>query len=371
MKPLHRQSIQVVLFLVLIILSLNSTLAQETAADAESDPFLFPTTYTLTGFTYEPQMWNNCGPATLTMGLTYFGYADNQVRAANWLKPNSEDKNVSPWQMLEFVNTQVPEIAVYGLQRFGGTLDMVKTLLSNEFPVIIEAGYDPPRAHQGWMGHYLLIVGYDDVNQMVTTFDSYDGQNMRYSYAHIEEFWQHFNYTYLVLYDWSRQAELLELLGEDGDEYQNYINTLQLAQAEASADQTDAHAWFNLGSTLVMIADYLDNQPLYYEQAALAFDNARNLGLPWRTTWYQFGIYEAYLAVGRYQDVIDLVTSTLNDGGGQYVEESYYYAGLAREGMGDPERAITNYNTVLEFNPNFSPARERRDLLLGTDSSGS
>jgi tetratricopeptide (TPR) repeat protein len=79
--------------------------------------------------------------------------------------------------------------------------------------------------------------------------------------------------------------------------------------------------------------------------------------------WYQFGMYEAYDAVGRYDETIALAQRTLNDGGGQYVEESYYYAGIAREGLGDINRAIQNYKQALAFNPNFEPARERRDAL--------
>ena len=69
---------------------------------------LLPSSANLDTFRYEPQGWNNCGPATLTMGLTHFGYQPNQNTAAAWLKPNVEDKNVSPWQMVEFVNTQAP-----------------------------------------------------------------------------------------------------------------------------------------------------------------------------------------------------------------------------------------------------------------------
>ena len=32
--------------------------------------------------------------------------------------------------------------------------------------------------------------------------------------------------------------------------------------------------------------------------------------------------------------------------------------------MGETARAVENYNTALNFNPNFTPARERRDALL-------
>lgn len=358
MKSWHK-----LLILLILLLPAGRIWAQNTHPPATVD---IPPSYLLGGFTYHAQGWNNCGPATLTMGLSYFGYSDNQTRAAHWLKPNGEDKNVSPWQMVEFVNTQVPEIPVFALQRYGGTLDTLKMLVAHQFPVIIEAGYDPPRAAQGWMGHYLLIIGYDDATQQITTHDSYDGASLAYSYEHIQQFWQHFNYTYLVLYQLDREAELMELLGADADVYGNLVRAYEIARAEANADPTNSFAWHNMGSIMVELGKMLDSQEMY-EGAAALFDQARAVGdgLPWRMLWYQFGMYEAYLAVGRYQDVIDLAAQKRNDGGGQYVEETFYYAGLAREGLGERDRALTNYDAVLALNPNFEPARERRDALRG------
>lgn len=318
---------------------------------------LLPGAYSMGGFRYEAQGWNNCGPATLTMGLSYFGYADNQNVAATWLKPDYEDKNVSPWQMVDYVNNHT-SIGVQATKRYGGTLDTLKTLISNEFPVLIEAGYDPPPHDLGWMGHYLLMKGYDDSTSTFITNDSYDGENYPYAYAEIADKWKHFNYVYIVLYPIERQPELMALLGTDADEVVNVQNALTKAQQDATANPQDPFAWFNIGSNYVMQENY--------EFAAAAYDEARKHGLPWRMLWYQFGPFEAYNAVGRYQDVIDLAQANLNDGGGQYVEETYYYAGVAREGLGEVERALTNYNSALQFNPNFDPAREARDRILTT-----
>jgi tetratricopeptide (TPR) repeat protein len=304
---------------------------------------------------YEPQGWNNCGPATLTSALSYFGYADNQTRAASWLKPNGEDKNVSPWQMAEFVNSQIPEMNIFALERYGGTLDTLKLLVSQGYPVIIEAGYDPEPERLGWMGHYLFVKGYDDSSSVFITNDSYLGEGVNYSYDHIQEFWQHFNYAYIVLYESGQEPTLLELLGTDADVRQNYVNALEIARAEAVVDNTDKFAWFNMGSNFVGLE--------MYNEAAIAYDQAFRLELPWRMLWYQFGPLEAYNQVGRYQDVLNLVQRNLNDGGGQYVEESFYYGGVAREGLGETARALDNYRGALAFNPNFTAAREAVERL--------
>ncbi len=301
----------------------------------------------------EYQGWNNCGPATLTNALKHFGYADDQYRAAEWLKPNSEDKNVSAWQMAEFVNTRIPELPVRALVRDGGTLELARQLMVDGFPVVIEKGYEPEG--YTWMGHYLLLSGYDEALEEFNSMDSFRGPNTRYSYAEIDEYWRHFNYRYIVLYTVNREEALLELLGAEADPWQNHINALERARAEAIADQDDAHAWFNMGSSFMSLG--------MADAAAQAYDRAISLGLPWRMFWYQFGALEAYYAVGRYNDMIRIARQNQNDGGGHYVEETWYYLGMAREGRGETGKALENYITALSFNPNFSPAREARDRL--------
>lgn len=375
---------RVLLFVALLIIPATSALAQDTEQTA------LPAAYSLQGLDYEPQLWNNCGPATVTNALTFFGYADDQVRAQDFLKPNIEDKNVSPWQMVDFVNSQVPEFPVFALQRNGGTIDTLRTLIANDFPVIIEEGYDPPGLNIGWMGHYLLVKGYDDNSRVITTHDSYEGANYNYSYDHITEYWQHFNYTYIVLYTADREAELMTLLGDDADEATNTINALMIAIAEAEANNNDSWAWFNIGTNYVDLAHIerdngaeataLNN----FTNAKLAFDRAREIGIPFRMMWYQFGIYETYyevaqanpdqaVATGLYAEIIRLARQTIdncqNPDGICYVEETYYYAGLARQALGESENALLNYNTALQINANFQPAITARDALLTSASN--
>lgn len=351
------------LILLILLLPLSAALAQATTQQVADNPSSFQ----LTGFNFEYQGWNNCGPATLTYTLSYFGYADNQNRAAQWLKPNTEDKNVTPEEMVAFVNSQVPEIPVFAMRRYDGDLELLKTLLSNSFPVIIEKGYDPPPHDLGWMGHYLLIAGYDDTRQVFNTMDSYLGPNEEYAYEYIDEFWRHFNRTYIVLYESGREPELLELLGDDADVQQNALNALETARTEATANPEDPFAWFNIGTSYVVLADTYQQQA--YEYAATAYDQARRSNLPWRMMWYQFGPFEAYNAVGRYEDTLALTAANLNDGGGHWVEETFYYAGVAREGMGDTTRALDNYRQAAFLNRNYTEAVEARDRLLNASAS--
>lgn len=370
---------RILIFLLISLISVASVMAQD-----EAQPTI-PVAYRLSGLNYEPQMWNNCGPATVTNALSFFGYSDNQVRAQDFLKPNIEDKNVSPHQMANFVNTQVPEIPVYAMVRAGGTVDILKTLLANDFPVIIEEGYDPPPHDLGWMGHYLLLIGYDDGSEVFITHDSYEGANWNYDYGHITEFWQHFNYTYIVLYTGDREAELNELLGEDADELVNAVRARDIAIAEATTDNTDAFAWFNIGTNLVRLAQLSQEMGdeagalVNYTNATLAYNQARDIGLPWRMLWYQFGPYEAYYEVAQnstdeviatnfYNEIIRLARLTIdncqNPDGICYVEETYYWGGMARAAIGETDRALNNFHTAIQINSGYQDAIDARDAII-------
>lgn len=376
---------RLLLFVMLLAIP-AAAFAQESTQEAPQ----LPRAYRLQNLGYEAQMWNNCGPATMTNALTFFGYGDNQRRAQGFLKPNIEDKNVTPFEMLDFVNNEVPEVDVYGLLRFGGNIQLLKTLIANDFPVIIEEGYDPPELGAGWMGHYLLVIGYDDSVNVFITNDSYEGEGVNYSYEHIEEFWQHFNYTYLVLYEGSREAELLSLLGADADPFTNAINAFNLAATQATNNPQDAFAHFNAGTNLVYLAQMFREQGdeasamTYYNNAVQLFNTARNIGLPWRMMWYQFGPYEAYYEVAQastdpnvaanyYAEIIRVSQTTIesckNPDGVCYVEESYYWAGRAREALGEIDRALTNYNTAIQINSNFDAAIGARDALIASSGN--
>jgi tetratricopeptide (TPR) repeat protein len=99
-----------------------------------------------------------------------------------------------------------------------------------------------------------------------------------------------------------------------------------------------------------------------YEEAARAFDKARQIGVPWRMTLYQFGPFEAYYNVGRYDDVMALVNANLNNGG-EYVEETYYWQGQVEAAEGQPQRALQSFKTALAHNPRFAAAQEALDKL--------
>ena len=96
--------------------------------------------------------------------------------------------------------------------------------------------------------------------------------------------------------------------------------------------------------------------------AAAAFDRAFGLYAklvedelrPYRIMWYQTWPYWAYYYSGRYQDVINLADTTLNDTISEPVlEESLYWRALAREALGDLQGAIDDFRQSVNLKPKF------------------
>ncbi len=78
------------------------------------------------------QSFNNCGPANLTQVLNWYGSDITQEDVAAYLKPNPEDRNVSAWQIADYVNEYMP--GYQALARSGGDLEMIKRFVAAGYP---------------------------------------------------------------------------------------------------------------------------------------------------------------------------------------------------------------------------------------------
>jgi hypothetical protein len=304
-----------------------------------------PASVTLPFGQHEYQGYNNCGPATLSMALHFWGWDGNQSAAASYLKPKHDDKNVMPYEIERYVL----EKTKYGIMvRTGGTLDDLRNLIAAGFPVIIEKGLVVLEGNKGWMGHYDFVSGYFDDKRTFLTQDSYLGPNHPVDYDSLMYDWRAFDFVYLAVFPKDREREVDDILGPNADLETNRTNTLNLALEEVQTlkGQSLAFAYFNLGSVRVSRREYAD--------AAYAYDMARFLGLPWRFLWYQTGPYYAYYYAGRYQDVVDLADSTLY--AQENLEESWYWRGMARFQLGDRRGAIDDWREALVKHPGFAPA---------------
>ncbi len=334
-----------------------------------------PDSVILPGVTYVDQhnRWNYCGPANLTMALNFWGWKGTRDDVAKVVKPGSgdtkktfieqglPDKNVMPYELVDFVNENTEYRA---LSRYGGNVELVKQLLAAGFPVIVEKGYYE-RDYNGkidWLGHYLFTTGYDDARGGFIVQDAYlkPGKDLLSEYKEYQDNWRSFNYLFMVVYPAERESEVLELLGPWVDEKWSSQHALELAQKDIQSLKGNDlfFAWFNKGTSHVALQQYVD--------AATAYDQAFTVYAGWKTDagnrpfrmmWYQTGPYFAYYYAARYQDVISLANTTLNDTiSTPTLEESLLWRGRAYYMAGNTQAAVEDYRAALKVHVNWAPA---------------
>ena len=307
---------------------------------------------------YEQQTPNNCGPATLSMALHIYGWEGDQSDIANLIKPVLQDRNVNPEELRYYVRTQAGWLNME--YRVGGSIELLKRLLAANYPVMVESvtSLDPNDAlgpeDDLWAAHYLLLTGYDDSTQTFTIQDSYHGANLTLPYSQLQNEWKAFNNLYIVIYFPQFEEEMKALLASDWDPGWNRQNALTASQADTAKNPADAFAWFNLGSDLV----YFDR----YEEAVLAYDKAREIGLPLRMFRYQFGPFLAYFHANRNDDL--LVLTDYARSVTEMSEEAWLWYGFGLYRKGDYDGALKAWQKADKINPNFYEDQAQKAIGL-------
>ena len=112
------------------------------------------------------------------MALTFWGWDGNRDVVGAYVKPEDKDKNVMPYEMEDFVDTQTTGLKA--VVRSGGDIDLIRRMVAAGFPVLTEKGYYEYdyNGKLGWMGHYQFVTGYDDAKGVLIVQDTYrDGPN--------------------------------------------------------------------------------------------------------------------------------------------------------------------------------------------------
>lgn len=350
-------------------------------------PSPLPEYINLDGVVYVDQRerWNYCGPSNLAMALKFWGWPGDRDDIAEVVKPGVDDpdldfiqqgrldRNVMPSEMIGFVANHTDYSIVV---RHGGTLELLKTLLANGYPVLVEKGYYEVdyTGKYAWLGHYMYTTGYDDEAGEFITQDSNWLRNepiekfidKRLDYQTYLDGWRSFNYLFMVIYPPADEGEIYRILGSYGDPNWSYEKALEIAQEEiVTLTGVDLFfAWFNKGTSLVKMGHYLD--------AAEAFDQAYQIYgeldaddsvRPYRITWYQTAPYSAYYYSGRYQDVINLADFTFETIDDDTLEESLYWRGLAYYALGQKNLARQDLYYATYLNPNFQAALYQISIL--------
>jgi tetratricopeptide (TPR) repeat protein len=304
---------------------------------------------------WEKQDINNCGPASLSMYLRFWGWQGDQFDISEVIKPLREDRNVNVEEMDYYARTRAGWLNTE--YRVGGDIELMKAFLAEGIPVLIEEGFIMDESYwpndDRWAGHYLLLTGYDEATQSFIAHDSFRGADLYFTYETLNKNWQAFNRVYMLLYPPDRQETVVNLLGAHWDVDNNRQHALEVAEAEIAEDPQDAFAWFNQGTNLVYFKRY--------GEAGRAYDQARVLGLPQRMLRYQFGPFFAYFHSGRLDDLFALTEYALARTPNS--EEALLWHGWGLYRQGKQSEAVSFFRQALEANPNYYDARYALDFV--------
>jgi hypothetical protein len=298
---------------------------------------------------WEKQDANNCGPTTLALYLRSYGWEGTQTDISDLLKPYREDRNVNVEELIYYVRNHAGWLNAEF--RVGGDLETLKKLIAAGIPVMIEESFELETQYwpndDKWAAHYNLITGYDDAARTFTAQDTYLGADRKVPYEKLDEYWHSFNHVYIMLYPPEKEEAVKSILGSQWDVDYNRQHALDKAEADTEANPDDAYAWFNLGTNLV----YFER----YNEAAGAYDRARQLGLPQRMLRYQFGPFFAYFHARRMDDLKALTDYALQIT--PNAEEALLWKGWMLFRNGDRNGAVANFQQALVENPFYQDAQ--------------
>lgn len=301
----------------------------------------------LSSMNHEYQKLNNCGPVSLAAAASFFGADITQFDAADAVKGNPEDRNVSPPEMVDYLRS----LGLGAVYRVNGNEESMRRLLANDLPVIVHQWLVRP--HDGVLvGHYRVLRGYDAERGHFIANDPYTGPQFTIPYAQFDAWWRPFNRGYIPVYRPEQEALVADILGDDWDEETNHRRALAQAQVETQT-LADGYAFFNLGDEYLVLGDL--------EAAVAAYDKAFTFEFPDHFLWYQFGPLEAYNQVGAYQRVLDITAGVIEHAG--ELEEARLQRGMAYLGLGDPVAAQAEIKKALAANSHFERAIAALDML--------
>jgi tetratricopeptide (TPR) repeat protein len=297
---------------------------------------------------YEKQDINNCGPATLSMYLKYYGWEGDQFTISDLIKPIAQDRNVNVEELDHYVRNYAGWLQT--IYRVGGDIDLLKQLVAAGIPVMIEESFTFEESYwpndDKWAGHYFLITGYDDQRLSFVGQDSFYGADRWVSYDLVQQQWQSFNYVYTIIFLPTQEEIVKSILGEQWDRDVNRQFALEKARQETIDQPENIFAWFNLGSNLVYFAEY--------REATQAFDRAREIGWPQRMLRYQFTPFMAYFHSLKNEDLKVLVEYALDRTPNS--EEALLWKGWGMYRGGNKQEALDLFLSALEAHPGYEDA---------------
>jgi len=296
----------------------------------------------LPGAKWVPQTFNNCGPATTSMVLQYFGYTVGQDVTKAALRTNPDDKNVFSYEMQAYLKK---DFGVDSKLLYNGDIEILKVLIANGFYVVVEDWLHPNED----IGHVTILRGFDDERGVLIADDSYLGTDIVYKYAEFDQTqWKAFNREYIPIYRHDQEEKVKKILGENWDSKKMYEGAVKKAEEEIAKNDRDMHAYFNLGTSYYGLGEY--------ERAFEAFEKSKAIGWPRRMLWYQIQPVQTLVELGKYQEA--LTTADIGLWANDSFSELHVEKARAYIGLNDKQKAREEIQKALQYAPNLQSAKD-------------
>lgn len=297
-----------------------------------------PPTASLDGGIHVFQTFNNCGPAALSMALSFYDTFISQQELGQELRPyqrpngDNDDKSVT----LSELQAVAEDLGFIAYHRPSGEIAMIEQFISYGMPVITRTWLRPGED----IGHYRVIKGYDRTQQLLIQDDSLQGKGLAYDYEDFVGLWSAFNYEFLVLVPQEKQELAMAILADHGDEQSAWQLALEHSNQRLMVENGNVYAVFNQA-----VAHYNLGE---YQQAVRAYESVAQK-LPGRMLWYQIEPILAYYEVGedaKALELIDRVFSSQN----KAFSELYYLQGRIYERQGRESEAQEAFRQAEYYN---------------------
>lgn len=291
------------------------------------------------------QTYNNCGPAALSMTLSYYGINVGQDKLGQELRPfqnpqgDNDDKSVTLAELAQ----KGPEYNLIPFHRPNGSINLIKQFIAQDIPVITRTLLQ----ENDDIGHYRVVKGFDDVTGELVQDDSLQGHDMRFAYGTFMKMWRVFNYEYLVFVPPDKEQIALRILGEDSDAKAAWEKAVITSENSLKQEPDDIYTRFNLSIALFHRGDL--------QRSITEFERVEGK-LPSRTLWYQIEPIQAYYESGNYKKAMSMIESIINNQNRAF-SELYIIRGEIYKKQGNPEAAKQEFEKAVLYNANLPAAR--------------
>jgi len=300
---------------------------------------------------YAKQTFNNCGPASLSMALSYYGIEKSQHELGQILRPyqnpigDNDDKSVTLTELANHAKTY----GFFTYHRPNGDVELLKKFITYDIPVITRTWLHVNED----IGHYRMVKGYDDNSQTIIQDDSYEGSDLSFSYSDFNIMWSKFDYEYMVLIPNDKKLIAEEIIGANLDDSYAWGQAVKRNNEILQQNPNDIYSRFNLSVAYYHLKDY--------EKSVKEFEMVESQ-LPFRTLWYQIEPILSYYELKNYNRVFSITDKILGNYNRAF-SELYVIRGKIYQNQGDPENARSEYEKAVFYNNNLKEAQELLNSL--------